>query len=160
MSCDMRLYRLVDAQPEVAFDTFVDPEAQHQLYAEEPDWIVESECDLRIGGHWTISFGPPETGRWREANVFKEIIRPRRLCYCSTMTRPDGSSVDTEIDVTFEIEGDKTRVTVVQRGFPTDELRDSFTDGWASALDELGRVAHAKAIGHARTTSESRHSER
>ena len=93
VSHDMRLERLVDAQPEVAFDSFVDPEAQHQLYAEEPDWVVESECDLRIGGHWTISFGPPDARRWREANVFREIIRPRRLGYSSTMTRPDGSSV-------------------------------------------------------------------
>ena len=147
MSYDMRLERLVDAQPEVAFDSFVDPEAQHQLYAEEPNWIVESECDLRIGGHWTISFGPPQAGRWREANVFKEIIRPRRLSYSSTMTRPDGSIVETEIEVTFEIEDEGTRVTVVQRGFPTDELRDSFTGGWASALDQLGRVVHAKANG-------------
>ncbi len=29
---------------------------------------------------------------------------------------------------------------IVQRRFPTAELRDDFTGGWAGILDELGRV--------------------
>ena len=55
----LSLERLVDAPPEAVFDAFVDPDAQHDLYADAPDWIVESECDLRVGGRWSITFGPP-----------------------------------------------------------------------------------------------------
>jgi uncharacterized protein YndB with AHSA1/START domain len=59
MSHDLRLERVYDAAPEVVFDGFTDPDAQKELYADAPDWVVESEIDLRVGGRWTIVFGPP-----------------------------------------------------------------------------------------------------
>ena len=68
------------------------------------------------------------------------IERPRLLVYASTMTMPDGTSLETNMRVTFEPDGDRTRLTVVQSGFPTAELRDDFTSGWASILDALERV--------------------
>jgi uncharacterized protein YndB with AHSA1/START domain len=58
MSHDLRLERVYDAAPEVVFDAFTDPDAQKELYADAPDWVVESEIDLRVGGRWTIVFGP------------------------------------------------------------------------------------------------------
>ena len=136
----LSLERLVDAPPETVFDAFVDPDAQHDLYADAPDWIVESECDLRVGGRWSITFGPPGREPARELNVFDVIERPRLLVYASTMTMPDGTSLETNMRVTFEPDGDRTRLTVVQSGFPTAELRDDFTSGWASILDALERV--------------------
>ena len=58
-----------DATPETVFDAFTDPEAQRERYADAPDWVVESACDLRVGGRWTIQFGLPEAGRpWRPAS--------------------------------------------------------------------------------------------
>jgi uncharacterized protein YndB with AHSA1/START domain len=116
---DLRLERVYDAPPEVVFDAFTDPDAQRELYADAPDWIVEAECDLRVGGRWTITFGPPDGTPARETNVFQVVDRPRRLVYTSTMTMPDG-------------------------GFPTPERRDEFESGWASILDGLGRVVSAR----------------
>ena len=144
MSHDLKLERLFDAAPEVVFDAFTDPQAQKQLYADAPDWIVEAACDLRVGGRWTIAFGPPGSTPARETNVFQVVDRPRRLVYSSTMTTPDGSSVDTSMEVTFQKQDGRTRMTIVQRGFPTAEVRDEFADGWPSILDGLGRVAAAK----------------
>jgi uncharacterized protein YndB with AHSA1/START domain len=147
MSHDLRLERVLDAAPEVVFDAFVDPAAQHDLYADAPDWVVESECDLRVGGSWTITFGPPGREPARETNVFEQIERPRLLAYRSTMALPDGSSVGTQMTVTFEPDNGRTRMTVLQSGFPTAELRDGFGGGWASILDALGRVVTARAAG-------------
>jgi uncharacterized protein YndB with AHSA1/START domain len=144
LSHDLRLERLYDAAPEVVFDAFTDPEAQKELYADAPDWIVESECDLRVGGRWTIAFGPPGSEPARETNVFQVVDRPRRLVYTSTMRLADGSSFDTGMQVTFEAEGGRTRVTIVQSGFPTAERRDEFAGGWASIVDGLERVVAAR----------------
>jgi len=77
-------------------------------------------------------------------NVFQVVDRPRRLVYASTMTLPDGSSVDTRMQVTFEEEDGRTRLTILQRGFPTPQLRDDFAGGWPSILDGLGRVVSAR----------------
>ena len=144
MSHDLRLERVYDAAAEVVFDAFTDPDAQQALYADAPDWIVESECDLRVGGRWSIAFGPPGETPAREMNVFQVVDRPRRLVYASTMTLPDGSSVDTHMQVTFEEEDGRTRLTILQRGFPTPQLRDDFAGGWPSILDGLGRVVSAR----------------
>ena len=147
MSLDLQLERVYDATPEVVFDAFTDPNAQKELYADAPDWIVESECDLRLGGRWTIAFGPPGSEPARETNVFLAIDRPRRLVYTSSMRLPDGSIVDTAIQVTFEEDDGGTRVTIVQSGFATTERRDEFSAGWAMILDELGRVVAARVTG-------------
>ena len=144
MSHDLRLERVYDAAPEVVFDAFTDPEAQQELYADAPDWVVESECDLRVGGRWSIAFGPAGDTPARETNVFEVVDRPRRLVYASTMVTPDGSRIDTSLEVTFEEEGGGTRLTIVQRGFPIPQLRDEFAGGWAGILDGLGRVVSAR----------------
>jgi uncharacterized protein YndB with AHSA1/START domain len=144
MSHDLRLERVYRAPPELVFDAFTDPDAQKELYADAPDWIVEADCDLRVGGRWTVTFGPPGATPARETNVFQVVDRPRRLVYASTMTMPDGSTIDTGMEVTFQPEDGGTRLTIIQRGFPTARLRDEFEGGWASILDGLGRVVTAR----------------
>ena len=59
------------------------------------------KCDLRVGGRWTIEFGPPDGPPSRETCVFEVVDRPRLLVFRSTMVLPDGSSVDTRTHVTF-----------------------------------------------------------
>ena len=146
MSHDLRLERVYDADPETVFDAFTDPEAQHELYADAPDWIVESECDLRVGGRWSIVFGPPGETPARETNLFQVVDRPRRLRYTATMRMPDGTSFDTEVEVRFEEETPgRTRVTILQTRFPTRQLRDEIAGGWPSILDGLGRVVAARS---------------
>jgi uncharacterized protein YndB with AHSA1/START domain len=144
MSHDLRLERVYDAAPEVVFDAFTDPDAQKELYADAPDWIVDAQCDLRVGGRWSIAFGPPGSAPARETNVFQVVDRPRRLVYASTMAMPDGSTIDTGMEVVFQPEDGGTRLMITQRGFPTPRLRDEFAGGWASILDGLGRVVAAR----------------
>ena len=145
MTHDLRVERVYDAAPELVFGAFTDPEAQQEMYADEPDWIVRSECDLRVGGRWTIEFGPPAGPPSRETCVFEIIERPRLLVFRSTMSMPDGSSLSTRTHVTFtETASGQTRLTVVQTGFPAAGLRDEFTEGWGGILAGLSRVVAAR----------------
>jgi uncharacterized protein YndB with AHSA1/START domain len=152
VSHDLRLERVYEAAPATVFDAFTDPDAQKELYADTPDWVVESEIDLRVGGRWTIMFGPPGQTPAREIGVFTAVERPRRLAYVATMTMPDGTSFDTDLEVTFEEEAPgRTRLTILQRGFPTTELRDEIAGGWPSILDGLGRVVASRSPGRDRS---------
>jgi uncharacterized protein YndB with AHSA1/START domain len=145
MSDELRLERVYDAPPEIVFDAFTDPVVQKELYADAPDWIVSSAVDLRAGGRWTIEFGPPGGPAALETSVFEVVDRPRRLIYTATMRMPDGTSFDTGVDVRFEEEAPgRTRLTILQTGFPTRELRDEIAGGWPSILDGLGRVVAAR----------------
>ena len=73
---DIRLQRWFDAPPDVVFDAYTDPDAQRVLRVGGADSVVESECDLRVGGEWIIRFGPA-SAPYVERNVFHTVERPR-----------------------------------------------------------------------------------
>jgi uncharacterized protein YndB with AHSA1/START domain len=73
--------------PEGVFDAFTSAEGQREFYGQDaPGWIVDSRCDLRVGGVWSISFGP-SPGELYHRHVFEEIDRPRRIRLTTTETR-------------------------------------------------------------------------
>jgi uncharacterized protein YndB with AHSA1/START domain len=140
VSLDLRFERLIAAPPERVFDAFTDPAGQRAFYGTDaPGWIVESRCDLRVGGVWSVSFGPSPGELYHHRHVFEAIDRPRRILLTSTETRLDGSSFETTLEFTFEPRGERTLMTVVQSGFPTEELRDEHTVGLPNAFDRFER---------------------
>jgi uncharacterized protein YndB with AHSA1/START domain len=124
VSHDRPRERTDDAAPEGVFDAFTNPQAQQELDADAPDQIVQAACDLRVGGRGMITFGPPGGRLAREPNRCQVAARPWRLVYASTMTLPAGSSIDTGMEVTFQEEDDRVRLTIVQSGFPTPKRQD------------------------------------
>ena len=81
-------------------------------------------------------FSPDEM--FRETNVFSVVDRPHRLVSRSIGSTPDGQSVETDVEITFEAQDGKTLMTVVQTGFPDEEMRDFFQDtGWQGAFDRI-----------------------
>jgi uncharacterized protein YndB with AHSA1/START domain len=138
MSRDLRFARVIDALPEEVFDAFTRPAGQQAFHGtDDPGWIVESECDFRIGGEWTISFGPSPSELYRHRHVFRAINHAQRLLFDTTETRLDGSSFEFETEFTFEPRDDKTLMTMIQRGFPTSDLRDEHDIGLPNAFARL-----------------------
>ena len=145
MTHELRFARLIDAEPEVVFDSFTDPDGQAAFYGQDQTgWIVRSECDLRVGGVWTVEFGPSQAELYRHRHVFEVIDRPRRLLLTTSETRLDGSSFDTELEIVLQEQDDKTLMTMVTRGFPTAELRDEHRVGLPDAFDLLDRFVRAR----------------
>jgi len=141
MTHDLRFGRVIDAPPEEVFDAFTRPDGQLAFYGQDdPGWIVESECDLRVGGLWTVMFGPSRSRLYRHEHVFQAVERPRRLVLATTETRLDGSSFEVELEFTFEDHDGKTLMTMVQRGFPNVELRDEHERGLPTAFTRLQRI--------------------
>jgi uncharacterized protein YndB with AHSA1/START domain len=144
MTHDLRFARVIDAAPEDVFDAFTEPGGQVAVYGQDdPGWIVQSECDLRVGGVWTVAFGPSRSELYRHRHVFEVIDRPRRLVLRTTETRLDGSSFDTEVEFTFEEQEGKTLMTMIHTGFPSVELRDEHRIGVPNAFSRLERAIRA-----------------
>ena len=61
----------------------------------------------------------------------------------TTERRPDGSGFDFAVEVTFEEQDGQTRMTIIQSGFPTEELREEHGRGVPHALDRLERAIGA-----------------
>ena len=140
MTLDMRMTRRLPAPPEAVFDAYTDAEKQKIWFSilDERPGIVEIEVDLRVGGQQTAVWGPDPDTLFRETQTFVEIDRPHRLVTDSTGTGPDGMTMTTRIEITFEAVGDGTLMTVVQSGFPVPEIRDFFVgEVWVGAFDRI-----------------------
>jgi uncharacterized protein YndB with AHSA1/START domain len=138
---DLRLSRVLPATPDEVFDAYTDAEKQKIWFSildEEPGY-VEIEVDLRIGGTQTAVWGPDADTLFRETQTFLVIDRPHRLVTESSGSTPDGQSMTTRIEVTFEAHGEaETLMTVVQSGFPVPEIRDFFVvESWPGAFDRI-----------------------
>ena len=140
MTLDMRMTRQLPAKPDDVFDAYTDAEKQKIWFSildEEPG-IVEIEVDLRVGGQQTAVWGPDRDTLFRETQTFVEIDRPHRLVTDSTGTSPDGMTMTTRIEITFEAVDDGTLMTVVQSGFPVPEVRDFFVgEVWVGAFNRI-----------------------
>jgi uncharacterized protein YndB with AHSA1/START domain len=147
MSYELTVERIIEASAEEVFDAFTDTAAQ-QVWMQasgDPDTIMETRCELRVGGSWVAAWGPSREELYRETNVFQVVDRPHRLVMATTSTTPDGFSLETTTEVTFQEQDGKTRMTVVQRGFPTPEVRDYFkATAWPGALEALDAFIRAK----------------
>jgi uncharacterized protein YndB with AHSA1/START domain len=145
MTEPLRIERVIDAPPDVVFETFLTDDGQAAFYGQDdPDWVLDSDCDLRVGGVWTITFGPARDRLYHHRHVFEVIDRPRRLVLATTESRPDGSSFDFMIEFTFEPHDARTRMTVTQSGLPTEELREEHGRGVPNGFARLERAIQAR----------------
>ncbi len=137
---DLRTSRYLPATPEQVFDAYTDAEKQKAWFSilDETPGVVEIDVDLRVGGTQTAVWGPSRDHVFREVQTFLVVERPHRLVTESTGSTPDGDTMVTTIEVLFEAEGDGTRMSVHQSGFPTPELRDFFTgEVWVGAFARI-----------------------
>jgi uncharacterized protein YndB with AHSA1/START domain len=147
---DLKIERVLDAPPELVFDTVVDPAFQDEVFADVVEgWTVQRfDIDLRVGGTWTIEFGPRDGSGPNDVitNVLTEVNRPRRLAYDATMYIAEWNrTVGFSEVITFEEQDGKTLLTVVQSGFETEADRDAFQGGTPDWFDAVQRVAERRA---------------
>jgi uncharacterized protein YndB with AHSA1/START domain len=137
---DLRMTRLIPAAPDEVFDAYTDAEKQKiwfGLLSTEPG-IVEIDVDLRVGGVQHAKWGPSADQLFWEDQTFLEIDRPHRLVTSSTGGTPDGDTMTTRIEITFEEAEGGTLMSVHQSGFPSEEMRDFFTTyAWVGAFDRI-----------------------
>jgi uncharacterized protein YndB with AHSA1/START domain len=136
----LRMTRILPATPDGVFDAYTDAEKQTIWFSilDGTPGIVEIDVDLRVGGTQTAVWGKTADELFRETQTFRVIDRPHRLVTDSTGSSPDGATMDTHVEVTFDEHADGTLVTVVQTGFDSVEQRDFFrTYAWVGAFDRI-----------------------
>jgi uncharacterized protein YndB with AHSA1/START domain len=142
---DIRLQRLIDAPIEVTFHEWTDPESRRQWSAPGAGWKTEATSDLRVGGLWSVRFGPSPDETYAVGGVYQVVDPPRRLVYSSVFRYPDGRSFETVTTVTFEARSGQTLLTFIDAGFPTGEDLGMFETGTAAVLDAFERVVETAA---------------
>jgi uncharacterized protein YndB with AHSA1/START domain len=150
MSTSVRQSIVVAAPPERAFEVFTARIGSwwppDHVLGEPP--AQRTEIELRPGGR---AFSVDATGAECQWGHVLELDPPRRVLLSWDVTAqwqpaPEGAATS-EIEVTFEPEGDGTRVTLEHRhldrhGEGWEAMRDSVgsDDGWAQHLRRLAAV--------------------
>ena len=142
MNNEVRFERVIAAPPDVVFEAFTSQGGQEAFYRED-GWIVESACDLRVGGEWTIDFGPSLEQLTRHTHRFDVIDPPRRLLVATTEHRTSGSRFTFTIEFTFVERDGRTVMTMIQTGIPTSELRDEHGRGVPRSFTRLETIVRA-----------------
>lgn len=148
MSHELRFERLFDAAPEEVFDALTSQEGLEEMYGrDEPGWIVESGGEVRVGGEWSVAFGPSCDELYRFTHRYEVVDRPRRIAFASEQTARDGSVLEADVEITLEGRDGKTMMTLVERGYPSAEERDLHMVGTPHAYDRLDRFVRTRAGG-------------
>ena len=137
-SGEVRLSRTYDAPAEVVFRAWLDPGQVAAWWAPAGLEVPADRLslDARPGGRFEYVMVDPGTGReYPVVFEYVEISEPE-LIVMTSPPAPEFGLPALETRVTFEPEGDGTRVTVVQ-GLHTDETLTNAIDGWDSILDKL-----------------------
>jgi uncharacterized protein YndB with AHSA1/START domain len=140
---DILLQRLIDAPIEVTFHHWVDSDARRCWCAPQDDWLAEATSDLRVGGAWSVMFGPTADEMYTIEGAYYEVDPPNRLVYTSTFRYPDGRSFETLTTVTFEARSGQTLVTFLDAGYPAGEDLGVFNTGTVAVLAAFARAVEA-----------------
>jgi uncharacterized protein YndB with AHSA1/START domain len=104
---------------------------------DRPDWIVDSQLDLRVGGTWAVTFHPPDLEAFSEHRVFSVVDPPHHLAYDMRASFDNQPTVNTTVDIVVHAESAGSRLVLVQRGFQDEDVRDQFAGGWRGVLEAV-----------------------
>jgi uncharacterized protein YndB with AHSA1/START domain len=132
---DLSVEHHIDAAPDDAYDAFI------ALYdSDRPEWVTESDLDLRVGGRWHVRFHPAPNAPFREERTLTDVRRGVELGYHARIQDDDGHErFATQVLVTFDGEAGGTTVRLTQTGFEDEPTRDEFAANWPAVLEEVDR---------------------
>ncbi len=152
---ELVLTRLFQAPRALVFRIWTDPGYVAQWWGIEGADNPVCELDVRPGGDWRIEMRTAGGKVYPNRGTYLEVIPDTRLVYSDV---PDPGIAEWGGDVppprvhtvTFEDEGDRTRVTLrVRLGSPADKARMlefGMDRGLAQGLDRLARLLERVAI--------------
>jgi uncharacterized protein YndB with AHSA1/START domain len=130
--------RTIDASPAVVFEAWTSIEHLAEWWGPTGYSLPSSEFDFRVGGAFCHRMrGPSKGDEWLHG-IFLEIVPARKLVFTFAWGGPEiATGPETIVDVTFEAQAGKTKVTLVQGAFESESATRDHTDGWSQTLDRL-----------------------
>jgi uncharacterized protein YndB with AHSA1/START domain len=106
------LSRVFDAPRALVYRAFTDPAQVGQWWGPYGCTTTIHEMDVRPGGVWRFVMHAPNGVDYVNVSRFHEVVEPERLVY--THASGDPNDPGFEVTVTFEEEGNRTRLTLRQ----------------------------------------------
>jgi uncharacterized protein YndB with AHSA1/START domain len=134
----LTLERVFDAPIDLVWRCWTEKEHLEKWSRPRGFTIPQSSGDLRPGGRWHVTMRTPDGHDRGLGGEYREIVPMRRLVMTHVWDDEGGrGGPQTLVTVSFEDLGGRTRVTLVQSGFDSEESRKGHEGGWRECLDIL-----------------------
>jgi uncharacterized protein YndB with AHSA1/START domain len=108
---ELKIARLINAPRELVFEAWTDPKHLAHWWGPNGFTITSEQMDVKAGGSWTFMMHGPDGRDWPNKIVYLEVVRPEKLVY-KHAGDGDTAHVSFHVTVTFEKEGNQTRLTM------------------------------------------------
>ncbi len=142
--------RLIHAPLAAVWRAWTEPEQLMRWWGPANYTSPRAEIDLREGGRYLFAMRSPEGQDFYSVGRFVTIAPQQRIVYTDSFGDADGNVVpptqyglseafplETLVTVEFEDLGDRTRLTVINRGIPIDDFTRYARQGWTESMDKL-----------------------
>ncbi|GAA1963707.1 SRPBCC family protein [Agromyces allii] len=134
MTAVVTVTRRIAASADRLFDAWLDPEALAVWMRREGGEATTALTDPRVGGDFTITMRDA-AGTVVHSGTYTVIDRPRTLEF--TWRSHATHRVDSIVRVSFEPDGDATRVEVRHERLPDAEAVRLHTEGWTEIMSRF-----------------------
>ncbi len=148
-SRDLTLTRVFDAPRELVFKAWTDEKLLAKWWGPKGFTNPVSELEPRPGGSINIVMEDAEGlikkgSRYPMTGTYQVVDEPSRLVYTSEALMNGKPIIETTVTVTFEAQGDKTKMTLhvlVTHATPEAEMPlRGMEMGWSQSLDKLSEL--------------------
>lgn len=146
---ELVIERVLDAPLERVWAAWTDPEQMKKWWGPKEFTAPTVEIDLKEGGKYLNCMRSPDGQEFWSTGVYREIVPMEKLVVTDSFADEKGNVVpgahygmpdfplETELTVTFEDQGGKTKLTLRHAGMPVGEHGSQAEAGWNESLDKL-----------------------
>ena len=134
--------RVLDATPETVYKAWTDPTQMARWWGPNHFTNPVCELDVRPGGAWRIVMRAPDGVEYECGGIYREVMAARRLVFSNNAFDHQGKALlEGVTSVTFEAQGEKTKLTVETRMVGkvsyAAQMLAGMEAGWNQSLDRL-----------------------
>jgi uncharacterized protein YndB with AHSA1/START domain len=138
----LQITRIFDAPRESVFRWWSEAELLQQWSGCKDATRCEVEMDFRVGGSFKQTMQIANAGKpFTIYGTYEEIVIPKRIRY-----RLDMGMAVTQVLIEFFEEGKRTKVVLVQDGFPNGESCKIVSHGTGESFDKLNSLLSLGAV--------------
>ena len=134
----LELEREFDAPPSLLFDMWIDDEHIKRWLPIAGARMTSFHAQVRNGGRWRATLRNADGSEASLSGTYHEIVPHERLVF----THQFSGGPETLVVVRFaDLGNGRTRMTLTQRGFGRQDIRDAHAVGWNESFETLARYA-------------------
>lgn len=143
---ELTLTRVFDAPRSLVFQVWTQREHLVRWHCPHDFTVRSFDADVRPGGAYRVGMLAPDGHEHWISGTYREVVPVERLVFTWIYEGEDPRNETLVTVVLAEEPGGKTKLTLRQTGFASDDGRDEVHGGWSECLENLaGYLATGQA---------------